>query len=113
MEEQNKMSENKEAPMNQSAPASETPSSTPSQSNDGAPDSKWLFYILAFLFPLIGVIIGIIYMKKNSEDAKKFGKTTLTISIVVFLLQCLCTVGFFVFGSSLGFVETTYEYGTY
>lgn len=89
------------------------PSSMESKSNEGAPGSKWLFYILAILFPVIGIIIGIIYMKKENEEAKKFGKTVLTISIVVLVLQCLCSVGFFVFGSSIGAITTSVDYGTY
>ena len=118
MEEQNKTNEQKdmssmnteEHKMNQSHDNS---SSMQQKSNDGAPDAKWLFYILAILFPVIGIIIGIIYMKKDNEEAKKFGKTTLMISIAVLLIQCLCSIAFFFFGSSLGAITTSYDYSTY
>ncbi len=52
---------------------------------------KILLYIVSFLVPLAGIIIGVIYMGKEDEESKALGKTCLIIAIVAFVLACCCT----------------------
>jgi hypothetical protein len=51
---------------------------------------KILLYIVSFLIPLAGIIIGVIYMGKEDEESKALGKTCLIIGIVAFVLVCCC-----------------------
>lgn len=74
----------------QSTPA---PTQSTSPSTDKVPEPKWLFYILsAFFYGIVGIVLGIIYMKKDGEDVKKFGKTCLTIGIIFLAIPCVCTI---------------------
>jgi hypothetical protein len=51
---------------------------------------KILLYVVSFLVPLAGIIIGVIYMGKEDEESKALGKTCLIIAIVAFVLVCCC-----------------------
>lgn len=59
------------------------------------------FGILAALLPILGFILGIIYISKNSEEDRRTGTITLIISIVAFLFWLIV----FMSGSN-----TTYGY---
>jgi len=52
----------------------------------------WLWYILSFLIPLLGIIFGIIYIKKPEPEVKKFGKTCLTAALIAIGLWCVCWI---------------------
>jgi len=50
-----------------------------------------LLYILSFLFPIIGLIVGIVFLTKEDEESKSLGKTCLIITAVSFVISCcLC-----------------------
>lgn len=69
---------------------------------DKVPEPKWLFYILsAFFYGIVGIVLGIIYMKKESEELKKFGKTCLTIGIIFMAIPCVCTIVYLFFMGGL------------
>ena len=55
-------------------------------------EPKWLWYILSFIIPLLGIIFGIIYMKKPEPDVKKFGKTCLICALISVGLWCVCVI---------------------
>ncbi|TET17447.1 MAG: hypothetical protein E3J78_07530 [Candidatus Cloacimonadota bacterium] len=59
---------------------------------------KALFIILAILFPIVGIILGIIWLKKDTKEEKALGKMTLIISIILIVLQCVCWILFFSLG---------------
>lgn len=81
-----------------STPASTTATPKP----DKPPEPKWLFYILsAFFYGIVGIVLGIIYMKKASEESKKFGKICLTVGIVFMAIPCVCTLIWFIFYGGL------------
>jgi len=46
-----------------------------------------LFYILSLLIPIAGIIIGAIYISKNSPQLKRVGKICLALALVAFLLS--------------------------
>jgi hypothetical protein len=67
---------------------------------DKPPEPKWLFYVISFIVPLAGIIIGAIYLGKPDDDCKKFGKTCIIAAASAVVVCCLCYVLYFfgVFG---------------
>jgi hypothetical protein len=59
-------------------------------------EPKVLWYILSFIIPLLGIILGIIYMQKPEPEVKAFGKNCLIAAIVAIILCILCYVVWFV-----------------
>ena len=51
---------------------------------------RMLMYVLSFLFPIAGIIVGIIYYSKPELHHKDFGKTCLTIAVLTSVLSCFC-----------------------
>ena len=49
-----------------------------------------LLYLLSFLIPIVGFIIGAIYSSNNNPDNQRVGKNCLYISIGTILIGCLC-----------------------
>jgi len=49
-----------------------------------------LFYVVSFLIPIAGFIIGAIYSSNNNPDNQKVGKNCLYVSIGTILIGCLC-----------------------
>ncbi|MBC7251665.1 MAG: hypothetical protein H5T62_15475 [Anaerolineae bacterium] len=58
---------------------------------------KILFYALAVLLPVVGIIIGIVLMTREDEESKALGKNVLIVGIVVLVLACCC-------GFAMGFL---------
>jgi membrane-associated HD superfamily phosphohydrolase len=64
------------------------------------PEPKWLFYVLSFIVPIAGIVIGVIYFSKPDEEPRKFGKTCLIIaamSVALCLLYILTIIILYVF----------------
>jgi hypothetical protein len=55
---------------------------------------KFILYVLSFCIPLVGIIVGIIFMSKGNPEASSLGKTCLIISIVAIVIGCCVGVGF-------------------
>ena len=51
---------------------------------------KALFYILSILIPIVGIILGIIWMNDQDPEKKVVGKNCLIIAIAVAVLSCIC-----------------------
>ncbi|MFZ7943950.1 MULTISPECIES: hypothetical protein [Bacillaceae] len=51
---------------------------------------KALLYILSFLIPVVGIILGIIWMNDQDLEKKAIGKTCLIVGIVAIVLSCIC-----------------------
>ncbi len=67
---------------------------------------KALFIILAIIVPIVGVILGIIWLTKKTPEEKALGKLTLIIAIIMWILGCICW--FAVFG--LGIIGNMRDY---
>ena len=68
-----------------------TPSPEPTPSGGEVSGGlKALFIILAILFPIVGIILGIIWLTKKTKEEKALGKMTLIIAIIIIVLQCIC-----------------------
>lgn len=68
------------------------------------PEPKVLFYILSFVIGLFGIIFGIIYMTKEGEENKKFGKMCLILGLLPMVLACICWLLVFVLGIGASFL---------
>lgn len=51
---------------------------------------KILFYILSFLIPIVGIIIGVIYYTKPDPQSKELGKMCLILALVGILIGVVC-----------------------
>jgi len=51
-----------------------------------------LLYIVSFLIPLVGIILGIVYMVKPDQDSKKFGKMCLILGIVSIVIGIVLAI---------------------
>ncbi len=49
---------------------------------DVPPEPRVLFYLLSFLVPLAGVILGALYLSKPDKENKEFGRYCLTAALV-------------------------------
>jgi len=78
----------------------------PPPEGDKAPEPRWLFYILSFVIPLAGIILGAIYLSKSSPDCKKFGKTCLILALSAIGVCCLCYVLYLLGIVGFGFLST-------
>lgn len=84
---------------------------TPSpKGEEKPPEPKVLYYILSFFIGLFGIIFGIIYMTKEGEENKKFGKICLLLGLLPIIIACVCWLLMFIIGigsSFLGGGDTT------
>ena len=68
-----------------------TPSPEPTPSGGEVSGGlKALFIVLAILVPLVGIILGIIWLTKKTKEEKALGKITLIIAIICQVLYCIC-----------------------
>ncbi|WP_286229601.1 hypothetical protein [Neobacillus mesonae] len=51
---------------------------------------KFLLYLVSFLIPIVGIILGIIWMNDQELDKKAVGKNCLIVAIVSIVLSCVC-----------------------
>jgi prepilin signal peptidase PulO-like enzyme (type II secretory pathway) len=56
------------------------------------PEPKWLMYLLSFLFPIVGLILGIIYWSKPEEENKAFGKKCILWMVIGIVLWIVCWI---------------------
>lgn len=115
----NIMEENKTEEKKPEMSGSTEPMSQPSSPSEDSkvPGPKWLFYVLSFFIPLVGIIMGIVYMTKDNAEQKKFGKTLLTMGIVFgVVVPCICYAAYFgliaglgIFGESASNINYNYN----
>lgn len=49
-----------------------------------------LFYLLSFFIPIVGIILGIIWLNDQDPDKKNVGKYCLITGIISIVLSCVC-----------------------
>jgi hypothetical protein len=49
---------------------------------------KFLLYVLSFMMPVVGIIIGVIFMSRPDPESKGLGQTCLILGIVSIVLWC-------------------------
>jgi bacteriorhodopsin len=64
-------------------------------------EPRWLWYAISFILPVVGILLGIIYRRKELPESKEFGKRT-TIAAIVGVVACLTfyVVWLFVLGAA-------------
>jgi serine/threonine protein kinase len=60
-----------------------------------APSPAWPFYVLSFVVPIAGIIVGAIYVSKPNEDCKEFGKKCLITAVGTYIVFCLLWLLYF------------------
>lgn len=58
-------------------------------------EPKWLFYIISFIIPIAGLIIGIIYLTKDDPECKAFGKNCIIAAVLFVITCCVCYILYF------------------
>jgi uncharacterized membrane protein HdeD (DUF308 family) len=51
---------------------------------------KVLLYIISFLFSIVGIIIGIVYMTKPDRESKEFGQMCLILGLIGIVIGGVC-----------------------
>jgi hypothetical protein len=60
-------------------------------------EPAWLWYILSFIIPILGIILGAIYMSKPEPENKRFGKNCIIAAVISFVVVICCVILYFVF----------------
>ena len=53
----------------------------------GSDSSNCLLYVLSFLLPIVGIILGIVYIAKNEDE---LGRTLLAIGAITMVVGWIC-----------------------
>ena len=60
---------------------------------------KFFLYAVSFFIPLVGLILGLVYISRPDYESKRLGQACLILGIVSFLISCcvgvLFSLGFF------------------
>lgn len=57
------------------------------------PEPAWLFYVLSFIEPVAGIVVGVIFMMKRGAACKDFGKICLYTAVARLILSVALIVG--------------------
>jgi hypothetical protein len=64
-------------------------------------EPRWLLYALSFILPVVGIILGINYGRREAPESKQFGKKATVAAILgVFAYCALYAVFFIVLGAA-------------
>lgn len=56
------------------------------------PEPAWLFYVLSFIEPVAGIVIGALFLGKQNAACKDFGKVCLFTAIARFVISIVLIV---------------------
>ena len=68
---------------------------TVKQKGGEPPKPAWLFYVLSFVVPLVGFILGAVYLGKHCDESKEFGKKCLIAAVGSIVICIFCNVLYF------------------
>lgn len=57
------------------------------------PEPAWLFYILSFIEPVAGIVVGVIFMMKRDVACKDFGKICLYTAVARLIISVVLVAG--------------------
>jgi len=64
-------------------------------------EPRWLWYFIGFIIPVVGIILGIMYRRKEAPESQAFGKSELVAGILgVVACVVLYVAWFFVLGAA-------------
>jgi len=55
-------------------------------------EPAWLWYVLSFIIPILGIILGAIYMGKPEPENKRFGKNCIIAAVASFVVVACCVI---------------------
>lgn len=55
---------------------------------------KFFLYVVSLMVPLVGVIVGLIYISRPDPESKKLGQVCLILGIISVVMACCLTVIF-------------------
>jgi hypothetical protein len=79
---------------------------TPQPSTVGpAPEgsTRILLLIASFILPIVGIVLGVLYLQRPDEASRHFARQALIAAIAFFVVFCLCFACYFFFILVLGF----------
>lgn len=65
---------------------------------EAPPEPKWLFYVISFIVPVAGIVLGALFLSKADAPNKEFGKYCLIAALVNFAIgvsAILCMILFY------------------
>lgn len=68
-------------------------------------EPAWLWYVLSFIIPILGIILGAIYLGKPEPENKSFGKNCIIAAVVSFVVAICCAMVYLIF--VFGLIGTT------
>ena len=64
--------------------------------------TKILLLLVSFIFPIAGIIIGVIYLQRPDPASQKFAQQAIIAAVSFFGVGCLCGACYFIFVFGLG-----------
>jgi hypothetical protein len=64
---------------------------------------RYLLWAVSFFIPVVGFVMGIIYMQRPDPDSQRFARTSLILAIAFIVVMCMCFACYFVAMMLLGF----------
>ena len=71
---------------------------------------RYLLWAVSFFIPVVGFIIGIVYLQRPDPDSQRFARTSLILAVCFIVVMCLCfgcyfiaMIAFSIFGMSMPF----------
>jgi hypothetical protein len=69
--------------------------------NKSTLEPKWLWYVISFILPVVGLILGILYRRKDAPESRDFGKKAIIAGVAGIVACCtIYIVWFFVLGAA-------------
>ncbi|UCH78034.1 MAG: hypothetical protein JSU81_09975 [Candidatus Coatesbacteria bacterium] len=74
--------------------AEDTKAGAAETTTEAPPEPKVLFYVISFIVPIAGIILGALYLSKPDEANREFGKYCLLAAVINFALgfSAVCCV---------------------
>lgn len=60
-------------------------------------EPAWLWYGLSFIIPILGIILGAIYLGKPEPENKRFGKNCIIAAVASFVVVICCVIIYLIF----------------
>jgi hypothetical protein len=70
-------------------------------------ESYWTLSILAFIIPIVGLILGIVYLTKDNKLDKKLGEHLVALSVLFMIFWGVAYI--FLIGSQINTAQSNYQ----
>jgi len=66
---------------------------------------KIFLYLASFSVPIVGIVIGLIFISRGDPESRSLGRTCLILGIISIVIACCVGVGFSLFPFLLALIE--------